>query len=234
MTRVSTGRARGLLRAFALVPSVLAAAACASPLPSHAGSCEPPGWTPVVDEAHGYSICLPGHWRDLRAGDPGFVEIYDEPNSVTEVRVASGNITRFAVPLVPRDADLVVNLTVYVTDNHAARTSAEAGAAYVEAARGDGATELVLSAVTLPVGEATEMTGLAPNDMTEVETTDWVDAFVIATPDAIYYLLFSAIASRSAPTRRRSSATRRPSRCCRPTEDRARRRPDRGRRFPNQ
>lgn len=92
-------------RLCVILATIAIVSGCGSPLPSPGGPCESPIFTPVVDDEHGFSICLPGHWRDLRAGDPAWVEIYDEQLSETEQRVESGNIARFAVPLHPRDPD---------------------------------------------------------------------------------------------------------------------------------
>lgn len=190
MGRSDVGRVRRLLTVAASALAVVAAA-CTDPTPSGSGACVAPESTPIVDEVNGFSICLPGHWRELLPGDPGWVEIYDEPNGAVEQEVAIGQITHFAVPLRPRDVDLVVNLTIYVRPNDTSRSTADAGAAYLEVARRGGGTELAVSMVDLPAGEAAEVTGFYPNDVSDIPSTDWIDAFVITTADLSYYVLFS-------------------------------------------
>ena len=183
-------RIGGLGPALVLSLAVVAAA-CTGPTQSLPGACAAPQSTPIVDEVNGFSICLPGHWRELLPGDPAWVEIYGESNGEVEQEVASGDITHFAVPLRPRDVDLVVNLTIYVRPNVPPRSTADVGAAYLEVARQGGGSELAVSMVDLPVGEAAEVTGFYPNDISEIPSTDWIDAFVFATPDLSYYVLFS-------------------------------------------
>src|SRR5687768_13605386 len=122
-------------RLCVMLATLAIASGCGSPLPSPGGPCESPTFTPVVDAEHGFSMCLPGHWRDLRAGDPAWVEIYDEQRSEIEQRVESGNITRFAAPLRPRDSDTAVHLAIYARGNANGMSSAEAGEAYMDVAR---------------------------------------------------------------------------------------------------
>lgn len=66
------------------------------------------------DRLNGFRLALPGHWRNLRPGDEGWVSIYGEHGTPTELDVASGFVADFAVPLLPPDRDPEVNLTVYV------------------------------------------------------------------------------------------------------------------------
>jgi hypothetical protein len=179
-----------LVRSGALVVVMLAlvVGGCGGPSPD--GACEPPQRSPVVDEEHGFSICLPGNWRDLRPGDPAWVEIYGEAMGETEQRVASGAMARFVVPLQPRDADTAVNMAVYVRDNAQGQSTAAAGEAYLETARAADATDLAVAIIDLPVGEVAELTGTIPNDISDVPSIDWLNAFVIATPEQVFYVLF--------------------------------------------
>ena len=181
---------RLLARLCVILATLAVASGCGSALPSPGGACESPTFTPVVDEEHGFSICLPGHWRDLRAGDPAWVEIYGEELSETEQRVESGTITRFAVPLRPRDADTAVNLTIYARGNANGVSSAEAGDAYMDVGREADATGMELGMVGLPVGDVAEVTGTIPNTISDVPSVDFFDAFVVAVPDASFYLVF--------------------------------------------
>jgi hypothetical protein len=171
-----------------VVTLALAVGGCGGPSPDAA--CEPPQRTPVVDEEHGFSICLAGNWRDLRPGDPAWVEIYGEAMAETEQRVASGTMARFAVPLRPRDADTAANMAVYVRDNVQGQSTAEAGEGYLETARGADATDLAVALIDLPVGEVAELSGTIPNDISDVPSIDWLNAFVIATPEQVFYVLF--------------------------------------------
>jgi hypothetical protein len=158
--------------------------------PAPGTTCEPPSKTPIIDHEHGFTICLPGHWRELRAGDPGWAVIYDEPNSQPEQDVADGTITHFAVPLSPRDADTAVNLAIYVRPNESRASNTEIGEHYAQQIRDRGDTRVAYSLVTLPVGEVVEVTATVKNDISDVPSLDWLDGFVIPTPESLYYVLF--------------------------------------------
>lgn len=170
---------------------------CGGPAPSAA--CEPPEKTPIVDPARGFSLCLPGSWRDLRPGDPGWAVIYDEPDSQPEQDVAAGLLPHFAVPLEPRDADTAVNLAIYVHPNDGASSTAAVGESYAQVIRDRGDTVVSTSTIKLPVGEAFELSATVTNDISDIPFTDSLDAFVVVTPETLYYVLFRcSIESRAA------------------------------------
>jgi hypothetical protein len=183
------GRFGGLAVAAALLAGL---AGCDASRPPLDADCQEPMGTLVVDEQYGFSICLPQNWRDMRAGDPAWVELYDEPNSEVEQNVANGSLVRFVVPLRPLDADRVVNLAAY-TEEHALDWSVDEYAAdYLRQLGETGAAGLVSEVVDLPAGRAVELTGTAPNNQSDPPGTDFVDAFVIATPETVFYLVFSS------------------------------------------
>ena len=153
-------------------------------------TCEPPKRTPIVDQEYGFAICLPGHWRELREGDPGWAVIYDEPNTQPEQDVADGTITHFAVPLSPRDADTAVNVVIYVFANESPASNAEIGENYAQQIRDRGDTDVAFALITLPVGEVVELTATVTNDFADPPSLDWLDGFVIPTPEYLYYVLF--------------------------------------------
>ncbi len=176
---------------------VVAVVGCGSPAPSAA--CEPPGNTPLVDAARGFSICLPGPWRDLRPGDAGWAVIYDEANSQPEQDVASGALPHFAVPLEPRDLDTTVNLAIYVQPNEGAESTKEVGDRYAQVVGDRGDTVIAVSMVMLPVGEVAELIATVANERSDVSLLVSLDAFVVVTPETRYYLLFRcSIESRAA------------------------------------
>lgn len=78
--------------------------------------------TAITDSTNGLALCLPSNWRDLAPGDEGWVVVHGKHDLSTEQDVASGTIQHFAVPLEPREADVAVNLAVYVRDLPAGTT----------------------------------------------------------------------------------------------------------------
>ncbi len=86
--------------------------------------------TAITDPANGFALCLPPNWRDLAPGDEGWVVVHGKHDLSTEQEVASGTIQHFAVPLEPREADVAVNLAVYVRELPAGTTVQTLGDEY--------------------------------------------------------------------------------------------------------
>ncbi len=162
------------------------------------GACAPPSGMPMVDEAFGFSLCLPGHWRDLRAGDPGWAFVYEGEETQFERDVAGGVLNHFAVPLDPPDADGAVHLAVYAGPTDPAFTIGQLAEDYAGQLRERGDTDATWSMVDLPVGEVAELTASTLNEISDVPQLDWLDAFIVVTPGSTYYLLFkSSLESRT-------------------------------------
>jgi hypothetical protein len=114
--------------------------------------------TRLTDDVGGFELCLPAPWRDLAAGDPGWRLIHGGDTS-TEDRVASGDIAHFAVPLEPRESDVVVNVTVYVQAVPADTTLTAVADSYQKVLAGLESTTIVdREDVSLPAGAAVRFT----------------------------------------------------------------------------
>jgi len=164
----------------------------ANPSGVPAAACDAPTRTEVQDATSGFVICLPASWRDLRAGDDGWVTIAGSHGSGTEEAVASGDIAHFVVPLVPRDKDTAVNLTIYTRDNSADPvTLDQAGLEYANVVRRIGGTDVATSQVPMSSGAWIQVTGAFPRTPDPGE--DWLDAFVFVTPTWRYYLVFRCL-----------------------------------------
>jgi hypothetical protein len=172
------------------------------------GACVMPAGMPLVDEAFAFSLCLPGHWRDLQAGDPGWALVYEGRATQFERDVAGGVLDHFAVPLDPPDPDGAVHLAIYVSPARTSATIGQIAEDYARQIRERGDTDAAWSLLTLPVGEVAELTASTLNDISDVPQLDWLNAFIVVTPDSIYYLLFkSSLESRATYERQFESIT---------------------------
>jgi hypothetical protein len=111
----------------------------------------------------------------------------------TEDRVASGNIAHFAVPLEPRESDIVVNLTIYVRDIPADTTLLSVADKYEDSL---GSLDMIQilgrDDVTLPAGAATRFTSTV---VRAAKTRDYLErrvAYLLVHAGRAYYFDFAS------------------------------------------
>lgn len=168
-----------------------------SPEPSHAFAPTPPldcavegQGTLLLDEASGFSVCLPANWRRLAPGDDGWLTIYGVRDPVPEQDVASGVIQDYALPLEPRDEDRLVNLAVYVRPIPVGTTLPELGDAYQDTLERVGGHVIVRSTASVPAGPIEHLTALRPHTLGGSGFDDVVDAYILLNGQRTYHLVF--------------------------------------------
>jgi hypothetical protein len=71
----------------------------------------------LTDDVAGMSLCLPAHWRDIKADDQdAWRAIYEGDESDAERWIKDGSMQHFAVPFSPPDDDGQVHLAIYIRD----------------------------------------------------------------------------------------------------------------------
>ena len=183
----------------AFVAALLAFAtlgACGGDQPAALTCATPSEGLEVVDEQSGLRLCLPPNWRRLRAGDPGWLTIFDEADSHVERNVREGSLRIFAVPLQPRETDLLLNLSVYVYPTAAGKTVDEEGRAYEESIRKiePAVTDIVSGTLALPVGPAFRISGTRPRGET---ATDRFSAYIVLVRNQAYYVIYVSSTSQA-------------------------------------
>jgi hypothetical protein len=147
---------------------------------------------PLLDLHDGFWLCMPGSWRDLRPGNPSWVEVFGTADSDVEQQVASGSIDHFAMPLEPRDADPTVNLTIYVTPVPVGADVVTVSRVYMDSAAQQGAHDETWTRVPLASGASVEVTGIRDHTA-GAEATDWFDAYVIVKGSTAYHFVFISL-----------------------------------------
>lgn len=113
----------------------------------------PEGWIRLEDAPERLSIDVPGHWRSLEPGDPGWRIVYGDRVSSSEEAVTRGSMAIFAVPLEPRDDDVLVLLAIYRQQLTEPATPSELADAYIDEAQRIGDYQFVgRAACELPAG----------------------------------------------------------------------------------
>jgi hypothetical protein len=148
--------------------------------------------TAITDPANGFALCLPPNWRDLAPGDEGWVTLYGEPDQSVEQDVAGGIIQHFAVPLEPRDADVAVNLAVYVRTLPAGTTVQMLGDQYEATLTKMGAAVLVREDVTIPAGSAVRITAGRHRGPAAGTYVDRLVAYTLAHGNRSYHFVFAS------------------------------------------
>ena len=146
----------------------------------------------ITDSANGFALCLPPNWRDLAPGDEGWVTLYGEPDQSVEQDVAGGIIQHFAVPLEPRDADVAVNLAVYVRTLPAGTTVQMLGDQYEATLTKMGAAVLVREDVTIPAGSAVRITAGRHRGPAAGTYVDRLVAYTLAHGNRSYHFVFAS------------------------------------------
>jgi hypothetical protein len=193
---VTRRRCRSLLVLVAALLAFATFSACGGKQPTTLTCTTPTEGHEVLDEQSGLRLCLPPNWRRLRAGDPGWITIYDEAGSQVEQNVRDGSLRIFAVPLEPREADKLLNFSVYVHSMEAGRTLEELGRSYREGVlkTDPTMTDIVSDALSLPVGPAIRVSGTRTR---AANREDRFAAYVILHGDEAFYVIYVSSASEA-------------------------------------
>ena len=116
--------------------------------------------------------------------------IYEGAETPFERDVANGVLDHFMVPLEPPDADSAVHLAIYVLPKPTGTTIGLITEDYARQLRERGDGDVAWSMTSLPIGEVAELTSSTLNDISDPPQLDWLDAFIVVTPDSAFYLLF--------------------------------------------
>ena len=146
----------------------------------------------ISDPANGFALCLPPNWRDLTPGGPGWVAVYGEANQSVEQDVAGGIIQHFALPLEPRDADVAVNLAVYVRELPAGTTVEMLGDQYVATLTKMEAGVRLREDVNVPAGSAVRITAGRHRGPAAGTYVDRLVAYTLAHGDRSYHFVFAS------------------------------------------
>jgi len=157
------------------------------------GSCPASLPRALVDDERGMSLCLPPNWREILADDAAaWLELYDGRESDAERWVRDGSMDHFAVPLEPRDADLLVNLAVY-SDPLAAETGlAELRDAYISVLESVGSEVEGSQLVTLEAGPAVLIEGEKVRSSGGALVVDRFLDWIVVHDDVAFYVLFAS------------------------------------------
>jgi hypothetical protein len=151
----------------------------------------------LADPASDFTLCIPVNWRDLTVGHPGWATIYGPDKSVEE-KVADGSIAHFAVPLEPRDDDLLMNLTVYVRAVETGTSLPEVGDRYQKTLAGIDDIDLVSREdVALPSGPAIRFTSTSTRTKIGDRFLERRVAYVQVNAGRAYYFDFGGSDSTS-------------------------------------
>jgi hypothetical protein len=133
-----------------VVGVVLLAAVASAALRAPAPGCPADLPRRLVDEREGLSLCMPAHWREVKAEDEAvWREIYGDEVSKAERWIKDGTMQHFAVPFSPPDDDSLVHLAIYVVDLSPLVTLKSAQTSYADQIEGEGATILDTDVVEL-------------------------------------------------------------------------------------
>jgi hypothetical protein len=185
---VTRRRCRSLPVLVAALLAFATSSACGGDQPTTLTCTTPTEGLEVLDEQSGLRLCLPPNWRRLHAGDPGWLTIYDEAGSQVEQNVRDGSLRIFAVPLEPREADKLLNFSVYV-HSEAGRTLEELGRSYHEGVlkTDPTVTDIVSDALSLPVGPAIRVAGTRTR---AANHEDRFAAYVILHGNQAFYVVY--------------------------------------------
>ena len=148
--------------------------------------------TAITDPANGFALCLPPNWRDLAPGDPGWVTLYGESDGSVEQDVAGGIIQHFAVPLEPRDADVAVNLAVYVRVLPAGTTVQMLGEQYEATLTKLEMGVLLREEIQIPAGSAVRITAGRHRGPVAGTYVDRLVAYTLAHGNRSYHFVFAS------------------------------------------
>ncbi|MCI0582319.1 MAG: hypothetical protein L0227_05380 [Chloroflexi bacterium] len=189
------GRRRFAVAAMAVAVVAVAVAAYAwnGDPGGAAGDCPTSLPRTLVDDERGMSLCLPENWREILADDAAaWLELYDGRESDAERWVRDGSMDHFAVPLEPRDADLLVNLAVYSEPVSAETSLAELRDAYISVLVSVGSEVEVSSFVTLEAGPAVLIEGEKVRSSGGTLVVDRFLDWIVVHGDTAYYVLFAS------------------------------------------
>jgi hypothetical protein len=125
-----------------VVGVVLLAAVASAALRAPAPGCTADLPRRLADEREGLSLCMPAHWREIKADDEAaWREIFDDEVSEAERWIKDGTMQHFAVPFSPPDDDSLVHLAIYVVDLSPLVTLEGAQTAYADQIEGEGEGE---------------------------------------------------------------------------------------------
>jgi hypothetical protein len=145
-----TGRSgRWLAGVLLVVGVVLLAAIASAALRAPAPGCTADLPRRLADEREGLSLCMPAHWREIKADDEAaWREIFEDEASDAERWIKDGTMQHFAVPFSPPDDDSLVHLAIYILDVSPRVTLESAQTSYVDQIEAEGETVLDTDVVT--------------------------------------------------------------------------------------
>jgi hypothetical protein len=134
---------RWLARVVLVVGVVFLAAVASTALRAPAPGCPADLPRRLADEPEGLSLCMPAHWREVKADDEAvWREIYGDELSNAERWIKDGTMQHFAVPFAPPDDDGLVHLAIYISDLSPLMTLENAQTTYAGQIDGEGETIL--------------------------------------------------------------------------------------------
>jgi hypothetical protein len=126
-----------------VVGVVLLAAVASAALRAPAPGCPADLGQRLTDEGEGLSLCMPTHWREIKADDEvAWREIYGDEVSQAERWIKDGTMQHFAVPFSPPDDDSLVHLAIYILELSPLVTLESAQTSYAEQIEAEGETIL--------------------------------------------------------------------------------------------
>jgi hypothetical protein len=132
-----------------VVGVVLLAAVASAALRAPAPGCTADLPRRLADEREGLSLCMPAHWREIKADDEAaWREIFEDEASDAERWIKDGTMQHFAVPFSPPDDDSLVHLAIYILDVSPRVTLESAQTSYVDQIEAEGETVLDTDVVT--------------------------------------------------------------------------------------
>jgi hypothetical protein len=141
----------------------------------------------LKDSAFGFQLLMPANWRNLRPGDPLWAQLGS--SDMYESQVADGTIQDYAVPVVPRDADPMVNLAVYVRSRSSSETLEDLADVYVKTLQDYKYPLIARDNVGLTAGPSVRLTATRPAGSLGTTADSRLLVYVLASPSRAYYVI---------------------------------------------
>lgn len=189
-----TGRSGRWLAGVVLVVGVVLLASVASAaLRAPAPGCPADLGQRLTDEDEGLSLCMPTHWREIKADDEvAWREIYGDEVSQAERWIKDGTMQHFAVPFSPPDDDSLVHLAIYIVDLSPLVTLESAQTTYAGQIEGEGETILDTDVVELGAVTAALIVSDRPRTSEGQAVVDHFLSWIFVEGGRGYYVLLGS------------------------------------------